>query len=73
MSLQHLSVPSDWSLDGYQVGKKVTARLLWVDVAVKRVGLTLQKRLVEGKGYNFQGIEIGDTFDGRRYNDIYVM
>lgn len=66
VSIQHLSVPSSRSLDEFQVGKKVMARLLWVDVAVKAVGLTLQERLVEGKGYDFQGVAIGDKFDGMR-------
>ena len=65
IAMQHLSTPSNHSLEEYQGGKKVVARLLWVDVLVKSVGLTLRERLVQGKGYDFQGVEIGDKYDGK--------
>ena len=46
----------------YPIGKKVKARLLWIDVLNKRMGLSLKKHIVCGTGYQFMGMEIGDVF-----------
>ena len=62
---QHFPSPHLQSPESFTVKKKLKARLLWVDVAVKKAGLTLQKELVEGKGFDFEGLEIGAIFDGR--------
>ena len=66
VSCQHLSAPSCQSTDKYQVGKKVRARLLWVNISTKTVGLTFQERLLGGTAYDFHGVEIGDKFEGER-------
>ena len=61
----HLPSPhSSAPLEKLQPNKKLKARLLWVDVAVKKVGLTLRPQLVEGRSYEFEGIEIGDVYEG---------
>ena len=44
--------------------KKVKGRLLWVDVEGKKIGVSLQKTLVEGRSFSFQGVEFGDVFEG---------
>ena len=64
VSLHHLSSPSLHSTETFHPKKKFRARVLWVDVAVKTVGLTLQKQLVSGRAYQFEGLEIGDSFEG---------
>ena len=64
VSLHHLPSPSLHSTDTFHPKKKFRARVLWVDVAVKTVGLTIQKQIVSGRSYQFDGIEIGDIFDG---------
>lgn len=64
VALQHLPRDHDFSLEGFQPKKKLKARLLWVDMAVKGVGLTLQKELVEGRAYDFKQVDIGDKFEG---------
>ena len=45
--------------------KKVKGRLLWVDVERKKIGVTLQRALVEGRSFTFQGVEFGDVFEGK--------
>ena len=49
-----------------QPRKKVRGRLLWVDVEEKKVGVSLQRTLVEGRSHTFQGVEFGDTFESER-------
>lgn len=61
---QHFPTPHLQTLDSFKPKKKMKARLLWVDMAVKKMGLTLQKELVEGKMFDFEGMEIGTVFDG---------
>lgn len=61
---QHFPTPHLQTLDSFKPKRKTKARLLWVDAAVKRVGLTLQRELVEGKAFDFDGVEIGTVFDG---------
>jgi len=65
VSSQHLSSPHCHSTSDYPIGKKVKGRLLWVNVATKSAGLTFQDKLIGGVAYNFQGVEIGDKYDGR--------
>ena len=38
-----------------------------MDVAVKTVGLTIQKQVVSGRSYQFEDLEIGDSFEGTFY------
>ena len=64
VSLGHLQTPSQHSTDGFKVKKKFKARVLWVDMAVKSICLTVQKQIVSGRSYRFDGIDIGDKFDG---------
>ena len=64
VSLHHLPDPSLHSTDSYHPKKKFRARVLWVDVAVKMIGLTIQKQIVSGKAYQFDAIDIGDIFEG---------
>ena len=59
-------------LDKFPVNKKLKARLLWVDPSVKKAGLTLQSQLVEGRAYEFEGLEIGDVYEGRTTTLDYV-
>lgn len=61
---QHFPTPHLQNPESFQVKKKLKARLLWVDVAVKKAGLTLQKQLVGGKVFDFEGLEIGTVFEG---------
>ncbi len=66
VSPQHLTTPGDEeALEKFQMKKKCKARLLWVDVSVKFIGLTLQRELVEGRSFKFEGLEIGDCFEGK--------
>ena len=46
--------------------KKVRGRLLWVDVEGKRVGVSLQRTLVDGRSFAFPGVEFGDVFEGEK-------
>ncbi len=62
---QHFVSPHLQSLENFKVKKKMKGRLLWVDVAVKKAGLTFEKVLVEGKTFDFEGLEIGTIFEGR--------
>lgn len=63
VGLRHL--PSwDSPLDSLPPKKKVKGRLLWVDVEEKRIGMSLQKTLVEGRSFVFSGMEFGDKFEG---------
>lgn len=64
VSLHHLPSPSLHSTEAFHPKKKFRARVLWVDVAIKTVGLTIQKQLVSGRAYQFEGLEIGDSFEG---------
>lgn len=64
---QHLPSAYFHSLEKFKPKKKLNARLLWVDVAVKKVGLTLQRQLVEGRAHEFEGLEIGTVFEGELF------
>ena len=65
VSLSHLQLsPSQHTTDSYKLKKKFKARVLWVDMAVKNICLTMQKQIVSGRSYQFDGIDIGDKFDG---------
>ena len=64
VSTRHLPTQREFSTDSYHVKKKYKARLLWVDVLGKAVGLSLQKQLVGGNSFDFSDIEIGDKFEG---------
>ena len=64
VSLRHL--PSwDTPPDSLPPKKKVKGRLLWVDVEGKRIGVSLQRTLVEGRSFEFTGMEFGDKFEGK--------
>ena len=64
VSLHHLPSPSLHSTENYHPKKKFRVRVLWVDMAVKTIGLTIQKEVVSGRSYQFDGMEIGDIFEG---------
>ena len=64
VSVQHLPTPSLHSTEAYHPKKKFRARVLWVDMAVKTIGLSVQKQIVSGRPYHFDGMEIGDIFEG---------
>ena len=64
---QHLPSAQFLDLDKLRAKKKLKARLLWVDVVVKKVGLTLQQELVEGKAHEFPEMEIGSCYEGRQH------
>lgn len=64
VSLCHLPTPSLHSTESYHPKKKFRARVLWVDMAIKAIGLTMQKQIVSGRAYEFDGMEIGDIFEG---------
>lgn len=64
VAFQHFPSPSFLPVDNFKAKQKVKARLLWVDIAAKKVGLTLQRQLVEGHAHKFDGVEIGSTFEG---------
>lgn len=61
VGVRHLP-EGETSTEDFQPKKKFKARLLWVDVPNKTMGLTLQKRVVAGRAFEFQGTEIGDIF-----------
>lgn len=63
---QHLPSAHFLCPDGLKAKKKLKARLLWVDVPVKKVGLTLQQELVEGRAHEFKEMEIGCSYEGTR-------
>ena len=63
VGVRHLP-EGETSTEDFQPKKKFKARLLWVDVPNKTMGLTLQKRVVAGRAFEFQGTEIGDIFQG---------
>ena len=63
VSARHL--PSwDTSLNSLPSKKKVRGRLLWVDVEGKKLGVGLQRTVVEGRSFVFPGMEFGDRFEG---------
>ena len=65
VSLRHLPLPSQHSVsEGFPLRKKLRARLLWVDVGGKSLGLSLQKQVVSGTAYSFENVEIGEVFQG---------
>ena len=70
VSVHHLRAPSLHSTEGYHPKKKFRARVLWVDMAVKTIGLTIQKQIVSGRPYQFDSMEIGHIFEGTR---MYVL
>lgn len=65
MSVSHLPAATEFSTDNYHPKKKFKGRILWVDATTKAVGLTLQKRVVAGDCYSLQGLDIGDTVQGK--------
>ena len=64
VGVKHLS-EGDHMTDNYPLKKKFKARVLWVNVADKSIGLTLQRQIVSGKAFGFHHVEIGDIFHGR--------
>ena len=68
VSLRHLPSPGEFSTDKYHPKKKFKARILWVDVATKMAGLTIQKQIVVGSAHSFEGVEVGDSFAGKCNN-----
>ena len=60
-SWRHLA-SKQHSVEHYSVGKKCKARILWVDNASKKIGLTLQQEIVSGTGFTFDKLQIGDIF-----------
>lgn len=64
VSSRHLPVLGELSTDSYHPKKKFKGRILWVDMATKTAGLTLQKKIVAGDSFSFQDVEVGDTFQG---------
>ena len=64
VSVHHLQTPSLHSTEGYHPKKKFRARVLWVDMAVKTIGLSLQKQVVSGRPYHFDDMEIGHIVEG---------
>lgn len=64
VSLHHLP-SSETPPTSFTTNKKVKGRLLWVDVEAKKVGVSLQRTLVEGRSFTFQGVEFGDIYEGR--------
>lgn len=68
--LRHL--PSwNFSLEELSPKKKVKGRLLWVDVERKRIGVSLQRTLVEEQSIVFTGLEFGDKFDGKSKSMVF--
>ena len=67
---QHLPSAHFLSPDTFHAKKKLKARLLWVDVPVKKAGLTLQRELVEGRAHEFPGMEIGNYYEGENCTGI---
>ena len=53
------------SLDNVQLKKKMKGRIVWVDVQVKTVGLSLCKHIVQNECLQFGSLEIGDKFEGK--------
>lgn len=65
VATRHLVHSSEYTTDKYHVKKKYKARILWVDVATKTAGVTLQKQIVSGQAFDFEGLEVGDSFSGK--------
>lgn len=65
VSSRHLQNLSELTTEKYHPKKKFKARILWVDTATKTAGLTLQKQVVCGNAFTFEGVEIGDSFQGK--------
>ncbi len=61
VSLNHLPI-GKYDTKYFPVGKKVKCRLLWIDVLNKKIGLSLQQRIVSANLSLFPDIEIGDVF-----------
>ena len=61
VSWRHLA-SKEHTVGQYKVGKKLKARVLWVDIASKTVGLTLQEEIISGVGFTFEEHQIGETF-----------
>ena len=72
VSTRHLQNPGELTTDKYHLKKKFKARILWVDVATKTAGLTLQKQIVSGSSFAFEGLEVGDTFGGKHLNIAHL-
>ncbi len=64
VACRHLQHNTVHSTDKYHVKKKYKARIIWVDVATKTTGLTLQKQIVSGEAFDFEGLNVGDSFAG---------
>ena len=64
-SWRHLA-SKQHSPEQYSVGKKCKARVLWVDIASKKIGLTLQQEIVSGTGFSFGKLQIGNIFHEAR-------
>lgn len=65
VSWRHLAKKEHKS-EQYSVGKKVKARLLWVNTAEKKIGLTLQSEIVTGNGFSFEELAIGNIYHDAR-------
>ena len=64
VGLRHLPSP-DTLPESLPPKKKIKCRLLWVDVENKKVGVSVQRTLVEGRSFAFKGVEFGDVFEGK--------
>ena len=69
VNVRHLT-NHEFSLEKFTINKKLRAKLLWVDVLNKRTGLSLQRELVTGVGYQFKGMELGNIFHSAKI--VYV-
>ena len=65
VSLRHLPSAREFTTEGYHLKKKYKARVLMTNTSNKSVGLTLQRKIVAGKSFEFPDMEIGDTYPGR--------
>ncbi len=63
VGLTHLP-EGEYSTEHYNPRKKLKARLLWVNVSSKAIGLSLQKQIVAGEAFKLADVEIGDIFHG---------
>ena len=61
VSWRHLAT-KEHTVSQYKIGKKLKARVLWVNIASKTVGLTLQEEIISGVGFTFEEHQIGETF-----------
>ena len=51
------------SVDKYKMGKKLKARILWIDMLSKTVGLTLQEEIISGIGFSFDQHQVGEIYE----------